>query len=226
MCLRSVSVGRRVAAAGRHHISWRNDAMTLTRWSPVSGLAALEVDRLNRMFEPRSRGEPLSSGALGAAVDIFETARTGSRRQGRSAGDEARGHQGDVREQRAHDRGRARSSPTPDDADSITAWSAGTARSAAASRCRRRSTAGRRRPSYQDGVLTVKLPRREETRPRQIQIKAEPAIAAETGRARASRLLSARRVAWCRSPHAVAVTRACQRRCSRVHLVCAAGATS
>ena len=25
--------------------------MTLTRWTPVSGLAALEIDRLNRMFD-------------------------------------------------------------------------------------------------------------------------------------------------------------------------------
>ena len=30
--------------------------MTLTRWSPVSGLAALEIDRLNRMFEAALAG--------------------------------------------------------------------------------------------------------------------------------------------------------------------------
>ena len=36
--------------------------MTLTRWSPVTGLAALEIDRLNRMFDAAFSGEPLPSG--------------------------------------------------------------------------------------------------------------------------------------------------------------------
>ena len=47
--------------------------MTLTRWSPVRGLASLEVDRLNRMFEAALSGEPLSSAAWVPAIDVFET---------------------------------------------------------------------------------------------------------------------------------------------------------
>ena len=48
--------------------------MNLTRWSPLSGLAALEVDRLNRMFESAFSGEPLAQGAWLPLVDIVETA--------------------------------------------------------------------------------------------------------------------------------------------------------
>jgi len=47
--------------------------MTLTRWSPVRDFAALEVDVLNRMFESAWGGEPLARGAWIPAVDIYET---------------------------------------------------------------------------------------------------------------------------------------------------------
>src|SRR5579862_572164 len=43
--------------------------MTLTRWSPVAGLAALEIDGLNRMLE----GVIGASGAWVPAVDVYET---------------------------------------------------------------------------------------------------------------------------------------------------------
>jgi len=46
--------------------------MTITRWSPIHDLAAVEVDRLNRMFNTVFGGEPLASGAWAPAVDIFE----------------------------------------------------------------------------------------------------------------------------------------------------------
>jgi hypothetical protein len=47
--------------------------MTLTRWSPVRGLAALEIDRLNRMFEATFNGEPIGASNWVPAVDIFES---------------------------------------------------------------------------------------------------------------------------------------------------------
>jgi len=48
--------------------------MTLmTRWSPVGDLAALEIDRLNRMFEAALGGEAVARGAWAPAVDIYET---------------------------------------------------------------------------------------------------------------------------------------------------------
>ena len=43
----------------------------ITRWNPIHDLAAVEVDRLNRMFS-NVFGEPFSQGAWTPAVDIFE----------------------------------------------------------------------------------------------------------------------------------------------------------
>jgi hypothetical protein len=48
--------------------------MTLTRWSPVRDLAALEIDRLNRMFEAAFSDEPLARGTWNPAVDIYRRA--------------------------------------------------------------------------------------------------------------------------------------------------------
>jgi len=48
--------------------------MNLTRWSPTRDFAALEVDRLNRMFDAVFSGEPMTSSAWVPAVDIYETA--------------------------------------------------------------------------------------------------------------------------------------------------------
>lgn len=143
--------------------------MTLTRWSPVSGLAALEIDRLNRMFEAAWQGEPLSQGTWVPAVDIVETAGKdvvvkaelpdlkredikvtfennvltveGERKFEKTA-------DGDTyhRVERGYGAFR-RSFSVPATVD-----------------------AGRVEADYKDGVLTVKLPRREESRPRQIVI--------------------------------------------------------
>ncbi len=48
--------------------------MNLTRWNPARDLAALEIDRLNRMFDAVFSGEPLTGAAWVPAVDIYETA--------------------------------------------------------------------------------------------------------------------------------------------------------
>jgi len=45
--------------------------MTITRWTPIHDLAAVEVDRLNRMFS-NVFGEPFADSAWTPAVDIFE----------------------------------------------------------------------------------------------------------------------------------------------------------
>ena len=47
--------------------------MTITRWTPIHDLAAVEVDRLNQMFSSVF-GEPLATAAWTPAVDIFEAA--------------------------------------------------------------------------------------------------------------------------------------------------------
>lgn len=47
--------------------------MTITRWTPIHDLAAVEVDRLNQMFS-NVFGEPFATAAWTPAVDIFEAA--------------------------------------------------------------------------------------------------------------------------------------------------------
>lgn len=143
--------------------------MTLTRWSPVSGLAALEIDRLNRMFEAAWQGEPFSQGTWVPPVDIVETADKDvivraelpdMKREDIKVTFEnnvltvegerkfERQHEGDTyhRVERGYGSFR-RSFSLPATVD-----------------------AGRIEADYKDGVLTVKLPRREESRPRQIEI--------------------------------------------------------
>src|ERR1043165_7021921 len=52
----------------------RKSRMKLSRWSPVTGLAAVEVDRLNRMFDHMFTSEPWGEGHWAPVVDIYETA--------------------------------------------------------------------------------------------------------------------------------------------------------
>jgi HSP20 family protein len=135
----------------------------------VSGLAALEIDRLNRMFDAAFRGEPLSTGGWVPAVDIVETASQDlvvkadlpeMKREDIKIsfennvltieGERKLGSQDEQAQHHRVERGygafrRSFTMPASVDGAGIVA-------------------------EYQDGVLTVKLPRREETRPRQIQI--------------------------------------------------------
>ena len=141
--------------------------MTLTRWNPVRDLAALEIDRLNRMFD--AAFEPLSGSTWVPPVDIYETADKdivvkaelpdmkrddikvtfennvlsieGERQLARDLQ-----HEQYHRVERGHGAFR-RSFTLPANVD-----------------------AARVNASYVDGVLTITVPRREEARPRQIQI--------------------------------------------------------
>jgi len=147
-----------------------DEAMTtfMTRWSPVRELAALEVDRLNRMFDAAFAGESLAHGAWIPAVDIYETAQKdvvvkldlpGVKREEIKVSFEnqtlaiegERKIEGDVAEQQHRmERGagqfrRSFTLPAFVDGSRIDA-------------------------NYQDGVLTITLPRREEARPRQIAV--------------------------------------------------------
>ncbi|ODS51906.1 MAG: hypothetical protein ABS36_19235 [Acidobacteria bacterium SCN 69-37] len=143
--------------------------MALTRWSPVSGLAALEIDRLNRMFESAWQGEPFSQGAWVPPVDIVETASKDvvvkadlpdMKREDIKVTFENNvlSIEGERKFEKANEsetyhrveRGygtfrRSFSLPASVDASKVQA-------------------------DYRDGVLTVTLPRREESRPRQIAI--------------------------------------------------------
>ena len=143
--------------------------MTLTRWSPVSGLGALEINRLNRMFEAALNNDPWTSTAWVPPVDILETASKDvvvkmdlpdvkrddikltvendvlTIEGQRAYAEPAEGEQHHRVERRYGGFRRSFTLPNTVDPDRVAA-------------------------SYQDGVLTVTLPRREETRPRQISI--------------------------------------------------------
>ena len=143
--------------------------MTLTRWSPVRDLAAVEVDVLNQMFESAFGGEPLAPAAWIPAVDIYETAEKDVvvkvdlpdvKRENIKVTFEnnvlsvegQRELTPSVERDRFHhlERGhgqfrRSFTLPATVDPSRVDA-------------------------NYQDGVLTVKLPRRDETKPKQIQI--------------------------------------------------------
>ena len=142
--------------------------MALVRWNPIGELAGLEIDRLNRMFSDlysdTTRWVP--------AVDIFETENhevvikaevpdvrredlkvsfenqvltiTGERK----APDAAAGDQVRRLERRHGSFVRSFTLPTSVDASNISA-------------------------SYKDGVLTVRLPRREEAKPKTISVKVD-----------------------------------------------------
>lgn len=146
--------------------------MTLVRWNPVRDLAGMEIDRLQRMFDGvfgDRENAPLSQSWM-PAVDIFEDANNelvlkaelpAVRREdikvsleGQTLTLEAERHvDTDVQRDRYHRIERAygafrRSFTLPTSVD-----------------------AGRIEASYQDGLLTVRLPRREEAKPRQISVK-------------------------------------------------------
>ena len=143
--------------------------MTLTRWSPVTGLAALEINRLNRMFDAAFDADPWTSTAWVPAVDIVETSAKDVlvkvdlpdvKREDikvtfendvltiegqRTYVEPAEGERHHRVERRYGAFRRSFTVPAAVDASRVAA-------------------------AYQDGVLTITLPRREEARPRQIQI--------------------------------------------------------
>ena len=143
--------------------------MTLTSWSPVREMAALEVDRLNRMFASVLNGDRLTRGGWMPPVDSQETLEhdvvitaelPGMKREDVKvtlensiltiAGERA--FAGDaVREQyhrvERHYGAFSRSFTLPASVDGT-----------------------RVDASYQDGVLTVKVPQRPDAKPRQIPI--------------------------------------------------------
>ena len=142
---------------------------TLTRWSPIAGLAGGEIEELNRMFDAAFGGESFARGGWQPAVDIVEMANhdvvvkvdlpdmtreeikvnyennvlsiEGERKFAKETKGETH-----HRIERGYGAFR-RSFTLPAVIDGA-----------------------RVEAAYQNGVLTVTLPRREETRPRQIQV--------------------------------------------------------
>ncbi len=139
----------------------------LTRWTPAGNLAGIEIERLNRMFDSVFGSQPLN-GDLAPAVDIYEDGQEdvvikaelpGFRRddikvtfEDNTLTIEGQREVADAPREKYHRMERQygafrRTFTLPGSVDT-----------------------GKAHASYQDGVLTVTLPRREETKPRQIQI--------------------------------------------------------
>jgi HSP20 family protein len=144
--------------------------MALVRWNPIGSLAGMEIDRLNQMFAD-FQTEAFNQ-AWVPAVDIYETdshevvikaelpdvkkedigvtvennvlTLTGERKQEQSTKRE----QFQRIERRFGSFSRSFTLPTSVDAGQIAA-------------------------SYKDGVLTIRLPRREEAKPKQISVNVE-----------------------------------------------------
>jgi HSP20 family protein len=143
--------------------------MSLTRWSPVSGLAALEIDRLNRMFEAAWQGEPFSQGSWVPPVDIVETA-------GKDV--VVRAELPDLKredikvtfENNVLTIEGERKFEKKADGDTYHRIERGYGTFRRSFSVPATVDATRVEADYKDGVLTVTLPRREESRPRQIAI--------------------------------------------------------
>ena len=141
----------------------------LTRFEPARDLAAIEIDRLNRMFDHLFTGAPGTPSTWTPAVDIFEQTdqavvikaeipemtrdeikvtfeNNELTIEGERKLDSAVAREQYHRLERAHGAFR-RSFTLPASLDSALA-----------------------KANYQDGVLTITLPRREETKPRQIAV--------------------------------------------------------
>jgi len=143
--------------------------MALTRWSPVSGLAALEIDRLNRMFEAAWQGEPLSQGAWVPPVDIVENA-------GKDV--VVRAELPDMKredikvtfENNVLSIEGERKFEKKDEGETYHRIERGYGSFRRSFSLPATVDPTRVEAEYKDGVLTVRLPRREESRPRQIAI--------------------------------------------------------
>ena len=143
--------------------------MALTRWSPVSGLAALEIDRLNRMFESAWQGEPFSQGAWVPPVDIVET--SGKDVVVRAELPDMKREDIKVTfENNVLSIEGERKFEKKDEGETYHRVERGYGSFRRSFSLPASVDASRVEADYKDGVLTVKLPRREESRPRQITI--------------------------------------------------------
>lgn len=144
--------------------------MTLTRWAPARDVAALEIDRLNRMFDSVFGGESLAGSAWLPPADIFETPEhdvvvkvevPGMKREDIKVTFEnnvltlegERKAAAEVKREQYHRLERSygafrRSFTMPAAVDG-----------------------GRVQAAYADGVLTITLPQRAEAKPRQITVE-------------------------------------------------------
>ena len=144
--------------------------MALVRWSPVGQLAGMEIDRLNRMFSELY--EDSFRRGWTPAVDIYETEAREVVIKAELARDEAGRHQRHVREQRADAEGGAQARARRE-AGQLPAHRARHGTFSRSFTLPSTVDAGQISASYKDGVLTIRLPQREEAKAKQIAVNAD-----------------------------------------------------
>jgi HSP20 family protein len=140
----------------------------MTRWSPVRELAALEVDRLNRMFDAAFAGEPLSHGAWVPAADIYETVQKDVVVKMDLPGLKREDIKVSFENNTLSIEGERKAFAEATDEFHRVERGSGTFRRSFA--LPGTVDGSRVDASYADGVLTIKLPRRDEAKPRQIPV--------------------------------------------------------
>lgn len=140
----------------------------LTRWSPAGNLAACEIDRLNRMFDTMFGGEP-PSGTWVPAVDIYEDAKQDVVIQAELPGFERDAIKVTFEQNTLTIEGTRElaANQSRDQYHRIERQYGAFRRTFT---LQETVDSNKAEASYQDGVLTITLPRREETKPRQIQV--------------------------------------------------------
>jgi HSP20 family protein len=143
--------------------------MTLTHWNPVTGLATIEVEGLNRMFETMFTGESRGEGAWAPKVDIFETSGKDVVVKAELP-DMKRENIKVTFENEVLTIEGERAFPTDVERDQYHRIERSYGAFRRSFTLQSSVDSGRVAATYQDGVLTITLPRREETKPRQIQV--------------------------------------------------------
>jgi HSP20 family protein len=140
----------------------------LTRWSPAGNLAGFEIDRLNRMFDTLFAGDPVN-GAWAPNVDIYENDKQDVVVKAELPGFPREAIKVTFEHNTLTIEGeRQLETDVPREKFRVTERQSGTFRRSFALPASVDSAHAQ--ASYQDGVLTITLPRREETKPRQIQV--------------------------------------------------------
>ena len=142
--------------------------MTLVRWNPARELASMEIDRLNRMFEDMYQ----QARAWVPAVDVVET----SNREfviKAELPDMKREAISVTFEQNVLTLSGERPAPFADKDDTFHRSERGYGRFSRSFTLPATVDGARISASYKDGVLTVRLPQREEAKPKQITVDLE-----------------------------------------------------
>ena len=143
--------------------------MTLTTWSPVADLAGAEIDRLNRMFDAAFAGAPLPASTWVPPVDIYENANKDVVVKVELPEMKREDIKVTFENNLLSIEGERKLEPAVD-GDRYHRLERGYGAFRRSFSLSPTIDAARVDAAYKDGVLVITMPRREETRPRQIPV--------------------------------------------------------